>query len=348
MLTESKTIVSVIIPCRNEEKYIAKCLDSIINNDYPQNALEVLVVDGMSDDMTREIIRQYVDDYSWIKLLDNPKKIVPTAMNIGIKDATGNIIVRMDAHNIYDKSYISKCVKYLNDYNADNVGGIWITMPGDNTLIARSIALALSHPFGIGNAYYRIGLKEPKFVDTVPFGCYKREIFDMVGLFDEGMIRNEDDEFNNRLIRNGRRILLAPDIISYYYARDTLAKLWKTYFQYGYFKPLVAKKSGMILTWRQLIPVLFVGSLIPAFILSFFSKSFLFLFLLISCSYLITNIGISLSMALEKGLRHIFYLPIVFSTLHFSYGYGSLLGIWSFILSKKQNNDKVEDVPLAR
>jgi len=170
------SFVSVIIPCRNEEKFVGKCLDSIIQNEYPKDSIEVLVVDGLSDDRTREIVRHYSLRYPFIKLFDNAKKIVPSSLNIGIREASGEIIIRMDAHNEYEKDYIKKCVYYLEKYNADNVGGIWITRPGKETTVAGSIALALSHAFGVGNAYYRIGSKEPRYVDTVPFGCYKREI----------------------------------------------------------------------------------------------------------------------------------------------------------------------------
>lgn len=341
-------IVSIIIPSRNEEKFIGKCLESIIVNDYPKDKLEILVVDGMSNDWTREIVQEYADKYLWVKLIDNPKRIVPTAMNIGIKNASGNIIIRMDAHNVYDKSYISKCVKYLNDYNVDNVGGICITLPGDNTVIAESIALALSHPFGVGNAYYRIGLKEPKFVDTVPFGCYKKEVFEKSGLFDEDLIRNQDDEFNMRLIKNGGKILLVPEIVSYYYARDSISKLWKMYFQYGYFKPLVCQKVGAILTWRQLVPALFVGSLITSGVLSVFFKSFLIVSLFIIFSYLIANVSFSLSAAFKKGLKYLFTLPIVFATLHISYGVGYLKGIFDFMLLKKHERKKMADISLTR
>ena len=215
-------MVSIIIPCRDERRFIEKCLLSIIANDYPKESLQVLVVDGMSEDGTREILNQFSGKYPFIKMLDNPKKIVPVALNIGIKQARGNVIIRMDAHNVYGKDYISKCVKYLRKYNIDNVGGICITLPGRNTLLAQSIALALSHPFGVGNAHFRIGLKGPKYVDTVPFGCYKREVFEKIGLFDEDLVRNQDDELNVRLQRNGGKILLVPEIVSYYYARDSL------------------------------------------------------------------------------------------------------------------------------
>ncbi len=143
--------------------------DSIIAQDYSKDRIEVLVVDGRSTDRTREVVEKYTQKYSFIKILDNPQKIVPTALNTGIRQAKGEVIIRMDAHNIYEKSYISKCVRYLKKYNVDNVGGICVTLPADNTIVAQSIALALSHSFGVGNAYFRIGSKKTRLVDTVPF-----------------------------------------------------------------------------------------------------------------------------------------------------------------------------------
>ncbi len=341
-------LVSIIIPCRNEEKYIGKCLASIIAQDYPKDKLEVLVVDGMSEDGTREVIKDYVLKNPYIKLLDNPKRIVPTALNIGVKNAQGDIILRMDAHNIYEKDYVGKCVTYLTKHDVDNVGGIWITLPGNETSIGKSIALALSHPFGVGNAYFRTGSKEPRYVDTVPFGCYKKEVFEKIGLFDEDLVRNQDDEFNLRLIKNGGKILLVPDIVSYYYARDSLEKLWKMYFQYGYFKPLVAQKIGAVFTWRQLIPAIFVGSLIFTGLLSFFSSYFLWLFLLIIGLYLSANLAFSFSIALKKGLKLLPALPISFATLHFSYGLGYLKGVWDFVVLRRHKKERIADVAITR
>jgi glycosyltransferase involved in cell wall biosynthesis len=340
--------VSVIIPCRNEEKSIGKCLDSVIANDYTKEKLEVVVVDGMSEDKTKEIVNKYAARFPFIKLLSNSKKIVPTAMNIGIKNAQGQIIIRMDAHNVYKEDYVSKCVKYLQEYNVDNIGGILVTLPGADTLIAHSIALALSHPFGVGDAYFRIGSKEPKYVDTVPFGCYKREVFDKIGFFDEDLVRNQDDEFNLRLIKSGGKILLMPDIVSYYYARDSLLKLWKMYYQYGYFKPLVAQKIGTVLTWRQLIPAIFIGSLACSFFLSLISKLFLWIFVIIFLLYISANLFFSSQIAARKGLKYLPILPIVFFTLHVSYGIGYLKGILDFILLKRHKRKKIEDVTLTR
>jgi len=307
------------------------------------------MIDGMSEDNTREIIKRYIKKYPFIQLINNSKKIVPTALNIGIRKARGDIIIRIDAHNTYPSNYIEKLILWIRKSKADNVGGIWITKAGAETPIAEAIALALSHPFGVGNPYFRIGTKEPKYVDTVPFGCYKREVFDKIGLFDEDLVRNQDDEFNLRLIKNGGKILLVPDIISHYYARDSIYKLWKMYFQYGYFKPLVAKKVGGVLTWRQIIPSLFISSLILALLLSSFSKFFLWMFLFIFGLYTTVNFSISLIISIKKkDLRLLPFLIASFITLHFSYGFGYLKGIWDFIVFKKHLKKKIKDVPLTR
>ncbi|MDD5530168.1 MAG: glycosyltransferase family 2 protein [bacterium] len=340
--------ISIIIPCRNEEKYIGKCLDSIIKSDFPSKSLEILVVDGCSTDKTREVIKEFASKYPNIKLLDNPQKITPVALNIGIKNSRGDVIVRMDAHNIYEKDYISKCVKYLEEYKVDNVGGIWVMLPGKDTFLAKSIALAVSHLFGVGNAYYKIGLKEPKYVDTVPFGCYRRDVFDRIGFFDEELIRNQDDEFNLRLIKAGGKILLVPDIVSYCYARDSLRKLWKMYFQYGYFKPLVVKKTKGVFTWRQLIPMAFVGSLIISGICSFFFKLCGISFWAIIIFYSIVNVIICFSLCIKNGIKHFIGLFLSFTTLHFAYGVGYLKGIWDFMILKKSKQKTIKDIPLTR
>jgi glycosyltransferase involved in cell wall biosynthesis len=341
-------IVSIIIPCRNEENFIGKCLDSIISNDIPKNNLEVLIIDGMSEDKTREIIKKYSKRYTFISVIDNPQKIVPTALNLGIKRSKGSIIMRMDAHNIYDDKYISKCVKYSQEFKVDNVGGIWKILPGNNTLISKSIALATSHPFSAGNAYYKVGSKEPKYVDTVPFGCFRKEIFKKIGFFDEDLIRNQDDEFNHRIIKNKGKILLVPDIISYYYARDSLFNLWKMYYQYGYFKPLVLQKIGRILTLRQFIPAIFISSLITSGLFSLAKPQFFIIFFVISLFYLFFNLLFSFLIATKQGLTYFAILPFVFLIFHLSYGIGYLKGIFDFMILKKNKRKKIRNIPLTR
>ena len=246
--------VSIIIPCRNEEAFIGKVLENIVHQDYPADLTEVFVIDGKSNDKTAEIIKGYSEKHSFIHYLENPQKIVPFALNKAIKQSSGEIIIRMDAHAVYPNNYVSKLVEGLADYKCENVGGVWITKPGNDSVKAKAIALATSHPFGIGNAYYRLPNQKPKEVDTVPFGCYSRNVFDKIGYFDEELTRNQDDEFNARLIKNGGKIYLLPEIQIIYFAREKLRKISKMFYQYGLYKPLVNLKIGKPATLRQFAP----------------------------------------------------------------------------------------------
>jgi len=272
--------VSIIISCRNEESFISDTLLSIINSEYSLESMEILIIDGLSDDKTRKIVKEFENKYSQIKLLDNPNKTVPYAMNIGIEKAKGDIIIRLDAHSIYPADYISKLVYWIEKLDADNVGGVWDTIPANDTLEAKAIAYSTSNSFGIGNAQYRISNKvEPYEVDTVPFGCYKAEVFDKIGLFDLDLTRNQDDELNGRLIQNGGKIFLIPDLKIKYFARENFDKMFKMFYQYGYFKPLVNIKLNAPATLRQFVPPLFVLFLIFGTLLSFFCQVFFILFL---------------------------------------------------------------------
>lgn len=302
----------------------------------------------MSDDGTRQIVADYVKKYPFIRLLSNTKKVTPVAMNLGIKVANGDYIMILSSHSEINQRFLRTNMESFETHAADCVGGTMMTLPANKTLIAESIAFALAHSFGVGNSHFRIGTTEPKYVDTVPFGCYKKETLKRIGLFDEDLVRNQDDELNLRLMKSGGKILLVPDIISSYTARDSLVKLWRMYYQYGYFKPLVAQKVGGVLTWRQLIPALLVSCLIVLGILSLISHQFFWPFICTIILYLIGNLAFSFFIAKKKGLKYFIALPSVFCTLHFSYGAGYLKGIWDFILMKKQNKKKIEDVPLTR
>lgn len=347
-MLDSKKMVSVIVPCRNEKGYIGRCLGSVLAQDYPKDKIEIFVVDGMSEDGTREIIKQYADKYPFIRMLDNCRQVIPVALNIGIRESRGEFIIRMDAHSEYPGDYISKCVNNLDTSDADNVGGMWRIMPGSQSETANAIALSLSSRFGVGNALYRVGIKEPRYVDTVPFGCYRRKIFEKLGLFDEGSLRSEDDEFNARLIRAGGKILLVPDIVSYYYARDIYPKLWKTYYQYGYFKPLTVLKLRSVFTLRQLIPGALVVSLIILCLVGFFNKFTFFLFLIESVVYIAANFIFSFLIAAKNKMQLLPYLMIAFAVLHFSYGIGYLKGILDFMVFQKHLRGKIKDIPITR
>ena len=341
-------IVSIIIPCRNEKDFIGQCLDSIIGNDYPKDMLEILIVDGMSEDGTRKIVNKYNRMFPFIILLDNYKKTTSSALNRGIETAKGEIVMIMGAHSIYEKDYISQCTKHLIKGNADNVGGICKILPQNDSFIARSIAYALSSSFSAGDAYYKIGSKKIRYVDTVFGGCYRKMIFNVIGCFDEDLLRTQDSEFNARLIKNEGKILLVPTIVSYYYARKSLGELLKMNLQYGYSKPLAVKKIGKVYTSRQLYPPIFVASLATSLILSMFINAFFWFFLSISISYAIINLGYSLKISLQKGLKYFIILPIVFATVHFGWGIGYLRGIWDFIILGHHKKRNVKDMPLTR
>ncbi len=330
--------VSVIIPCRNEEEFIGRVLENILSQDYPANLLEVFAVDGHSDDRTADIIREYASQYPHIQYLENPEQVVPFALNRAIVKSTGSIIIRMDAHSEYPDDYISSLAAALDTYQCDNAGGSWITMPGNATLKAQAIADATSHPFGIGDAHYRLPTREPRQVDTVPYGCYRREVFDRIGLFDEELARNQDDEFNARLIREGGRIYLLPQVKIRYSARKNFRKMNSMFFQYGLYKPLVNIKVGAPATLRQFVPPLFVLSLLSSGILALFSAFFGQLLLLFVTLYFIADLFVSIRLYVGRSrpLGEIPYLLAAFPLIHFSYGLGYLAGLLRFGLLRKR------------
>ncbi len=326
-------LVSIIIPCRNEEKFIGKCLDSIILQNYPKEKLEVLVIDGISEDKTREIIKNYSQKYSFVKFLDNPKKFIPSALNIGIKNSKGEVIIRMDSHAVYDKNYVLKCLEYLEKYKADNVGGGIKTIPFKNTIIAKSIALSLSHPFGVGGSRFRMGSKKIRIVDTVFGGCYKKEIFKKIGLFNENFTGgSEDMELNLRLKRAGGKIILAPDIVSYYYPKSNFKDFFLHNLRDGIWAIYPLKFVRMPLRLRHYIPIIFVLSLFVSLILGLFFFFAKVLFILIFGSYLLLNLFFSLEISFKKGLKYFFVLPIVFASRHIGYGLGSVWGLIKLII----------------
>jgi hypothetical protein len=331
-------MLSVICPIYNEEKYIAQCIESLLLQDYPQNDLEILFVDGMSTDKTRGIIASYTKKYPFIKMLDNPKKIVPYAMNTGIKASKGEIIIRLDGHVEYPTNYFSALVKNLKELDADNVGALCETLPCGPSSKEQAIAEALSSSFGMGNSYFRIGCNEVRQVDTVPFGCFKREVFDKVGLYDNELIRNQDDELNGRIIKNGGKIYLIPSIVTKYYARDKISKVRKMFYQYGLYKPLVNKKLGAPATIRQFFPLVFVLGLFFGAILSCLSLIIAVMYLSVVILYLLLACFFTFKSVKKTGRVGLFrYQPFIYLTVHVSYGWGYLVGIYKILMHKPFN-----------
>lgn len=327
--------VSIICPVFNEEKYIEACIVSILEQDYPKEAMEVLFIDGNSTDNSTGIIKRYTAQYSFLKLLNNPERIVPYALNKGLEAAKGEVIMRLDAHCTYPTNYISELVRYLYQLNADNVGGVWNTQPAKDTPICQAIAFASSHPFGVGGSMHKIGASKIMETDTVPFGCYKREIFDKTGLFDTDLVRNQDDEFNGRLLNLGGKIYLIPQVIINYTARDTLCKMRKMYYQYGLYKPLVNKKLGAPATVRQFFPILFLLGLTIGGVVCMIWPLLLHFYTSVLLLYLFIGIVVGSMGAIRAHQPlHALLMPYVFFNIHMSYGIGYLVGIFN-VLGKK-------------
>lgn len=326
-------LVSIVIPCRNEKIYISKCLDSIIASGYPKELLEVLVVDGMSEDGTRNIVEIYTQRYPFIRLLDNPKKNTPSALNIGIKNAIGEIIVRLDAHSTYPANYISTCVKYLESMPVDVVGGPVITKPGANTLIARSIALATSHPFGVGNSKFRTSIQEG-YVDTVPFGAYWRTLFDKIGLFDEQLVRNQDNELSSRIIKNGGKIYSTPELTAYYYNQATMSGFLKQAIKTGMWNVLTIKINPAAFRWRHFIPFIFLTVLLMLGFLAPHHTGAKLAFLALIGLYSCAAGASAFQIGLKSSMIYFIILPFIFFLYHVSYGLGTWVGLFRMVFTK--------------
>ncbi|MCX6276118.1 MAG: glycosyltransferase family 2 protein [Bacteroidetes bacterium] len=329
----TERFVSVIIPCRNEERHIRTVLDDLIAQDFPKVNLEVIFGDGESTDKTRETISEYSRQYPWIKQFNNPKRTVPFAMNEGIRMAKGDTIIRMDAHASFPPDYISKLVNWQEKLNADNVGGVWITKPSSSSLKAEAIAEVLSHPLGVGNSMFRIGVKDVVESDTVPFGCYRKQVFDRIGYYDERLERNQDIELNKRLKASGGKIYLVPDVSCTYYARDTYYKLAENNFRNGEWVILTSYYTGQLgsLSIRHFVPLGFLLYLLSlpflAMISSYFKLPLVF--------YLAAIAMVSMMIAFKR--KKPLYMPALiygFLILHVSYGAGCLWGLWRLLIRK--------------
>ncbi len=318
-------LVTVVMPMYNEQKYVSTCLKSLVEQDYDQNALEILVIDGMSSDSSRAIVLEWCQKYPHITLLDNPKRIIPAALNIGIKAAHGDVIARVDAHSFVTTDFVSKCIECMQKSGADFVGGPLQYV--SQSFMAKTISLAVSSPFGVGNSSFRYSKKE-QFVDTVAFGAYRRVVFDRIGLFDENLVANEDYELAYRIRKTGGRIFLSPTIQSFYHNRASLPELWRQYFRYGFWKVRMLCKHPASIAPRQVVPPVFVLSLLLALLLGVFLKGFAYLFLVIVSIYLIFLLAASLLVVFKKGCQYLPFLPFAFMCLHIGWGAGFLWGLF--------------------
>ena len=331
---QSLPLVTVLVPCRNEVRFIESCLNSIVHNDYPESRLHVLVIDGNSEDGTIEIVERFRKEHGCVTLIENPRQITPTALNLGVKAARGEFVVWMSAHNRYDRGYIRSCVEWALRAGADNVGGIIAAEPREPTLFGRAIAIALAHPFGNGGSKFRTSVAQPEWVDTVFGGCYRRDVFTRVGLFNENLVRGQDFEFNMRLHRAGLRTLLVPTIRSTYYARSKPLEFLRHNWANGVWAVLPFRYTDVVpVSFRHLVPMLFVGSVIASALVGLLFPVLRIVPLLILGSYMLCTMLTSASIAIRaRDLRLLFVMPTVFWSLHIAYGLGSL---WAAVRSAR-------------
>jgi glycosyltransferase involved in cell wall biosynthesis len=314
------------MPVRNEEEYIRTSLLSLVDQSYPTSECEIIVVDGGSSEGTREIIEEICRQNPQVCCLDNPAGIVPTAMNIGIRAARGEVVIRADGHNVYPRDYAANCVKSLAQTGAANVGGPLVTVAADESFSARLVAIILSSPFGVGNSKFRTS-REEGFVDTVPFGAFRREIFDRIGLYNEKLVRNQDNELNARLRKAGGRIYLTPILTTYYHPGKKFLGLLKYAFKTSQWHIFTLRENRESMGLRHLAPAMFLVLLLLLLPPSFASSTARLLLIGMMCAYLVTGFYF----ALRSKANGDWNLPLVqpFASLcfHMSYGAGTLFGL---------------------
>jgi glycosyltransferase involved in cell wall biosynthesis len=320
--------VSVIVPCYNEQTTIRQLLAAIAAQSYPLADMEVVVADGLSNDGTREAVAAFQQAHPELALhvVDNLKRNIPSGLNCAIEAASGEILVRLDAHSIPYPDYVARCVEAIQAGRGENVGGVWEILPGGEGWAARAIAAAAAHPIGAGDARYRTG-GAAQAVDTVPFGAFRRSLAKRLGGFDESLLSNEDYEFNVRIRQSGGVVWMDPAVRAKYYARRDFRGLFRQYWRYGYWKAHMLKRYPSSLRWRQALP--------PAFVLSLAILSAAALWLPAARGLLAVEAALYLAVLFAAGAaaarqradaRLVMGLPLALATMHFAWGSSFLWG----------------------
>jgi succinoglycan biosynthesis protein ExoA len=322
--------VSLIVPCYNEQATIRLLLDAIYNQTYPRPFLEVIIADGLSTDQTRSAIADFTRRHADLTVIvvDNPRRNIPAALNVALGAASGDTIVRLDAHSVPARDYVERSIAALEAGRGENVGGLWEIRPGNASWMAKAIAAAAAHPLGVGDARYRYST-EPGPVDTVPFGAFRRNLVDRIGPFDESLLSNEDYEFNARIRKNGGRVWFDPFIRSVYFARGSLQSLARQYWRYGYWKLRMLQRYPDTLRWRQALPPLFVLGVAGLLLAAPFWPASRWMLLAVILFYLSILLLGSLGVAARlRDVRMLVGVPAAITTMHLSWGSGFL---WSAV-----------------
>lgn len=327
--------VSVIVPCYNEQTTIRLLLEAVYSQSYPLEQMEVVIADGMSTDRTREEIANFQLTHPElpIRIVDNPDRVIPAALNRAIRAAQGEFLVRLDAHSAPKSDYIARCVEALKAGRGENVGGVWKIRPGGIGWIADSIAYAASHPLGVGDANYRVG-GQAQLVDTVPFGAFRRSLVEQIGGFDETLLTNEDYEFNARVRKSGHSVWFDPEIESTYFARSTLKALSRQYWRYGYWKARMLLRHPETFRWRQLAGVFVLSWVLLGILALWFPIAGLLLFIeAVIYGFALGITGLHAAW-LKRNTFMLLGVPLAIAVMHFSWGSGFLWSLITFVQSK--------------
>jgi glycosyltransferase involved in cell wall biosynthesis len=320
------TTVSFVVPVRNEEENIRASLQSLVDQSYPLAGCEIIVIDGRSSDRTREIIDELILQNPRIRCMDNPSAIVPIAMNAGIRASRGEVIIRADGHTVYPRDYAANCVRYLELTCADNVGGPCVTVPADKSFSAKLVAAVLSSPFGVGNSRFRTSSEEG-LVDTVPFGAFRRELFGRIGMYNEKLVRNQDNEFNARIRNAGGKVYLTPALTTRYHAVKRFSELLKNAFQTSRWHVFTLRQNKEAMGLRHLAPagfLVFLLLLCSVSLAGFIAQAFL---IAILCAYVLTGFYFSLRAKTADNWGVTLVQPFACICFHIAYGAGTLSGL---------------------
>jgi len=340
-------MISVVIPCSNERQHIEACILSILSQERPPGGLEVIVADGLSEDGTREILKRLASEHPELRVVDNPRRITPCAMNAGIREARGRYVAILGAHCDYAPDYLQTCVALLDEHPEASCAGGPIVSAG-RSLFGQAVAAAMSHSVGIGNAKHR----HPNFEGYAEGACYpvfRREVFEKVGLYDEMLVRNQDDELNYRLTKQGGKVFLSPRARSTYFVRESARSLFRQYFEYGYWRVAVIKKHRMPASFRHLVPPVFVIGLAASLGLALVvPTSWRLVMLAGPCIYGLILCSVGLHLTRRAGWKVGFLFPVAAATMHLAYAFGFMWGILQGAQASGQTEKPAGDTKLVK
>jgi succinoglycan biosynthesis protein ExoA len=321
--------VSLVMPMRNEAAHIESCLRTLLEQDYPRERMEIIVADGASEDGSREIVDRFAAEHPVVRVVDNPERVVPTGLNVAIRAARGEYVLRVDAHAEYACDYVSQCVAYLRKTGADNVGGPLITLPGADTREARCIAAITSHPVVVGGSRFRSSMAE-EYADGAFFGAFPRDLFDRIGYFNEALVRHQDNEFNSRILQHGGKIFKTPKVVVRYYNQARLVGLLRQAFRNGQWHVLALLGNPASFKIRYFAPFGFDCGLIGFEVLSLWHPMFVWPLAIGGGAYLLVMALVAAQIAVKEGLGVACWVPLSMLSYHVVYGLGTFVGLVRF------------------